>query len=142
MLTKILNKLYEYSNVYLDVITDDKLEMPGFSYIEEDLYGRLKPIVVLNPKLFPRDENVIAHIVSHEWGHHVLKHVFTDPSKLSKEERQIREDEADKYASGFIKEFIYDVEPIVEYFKRHSPDYQDRIKILVNEPENRQEGWS
>ena len=142
MLTKILNKLYEYSNIYLDVITDDKLQMPGFSYIEEDLYGRMKPLIVLNPTFFPKDENVIAHIVSHEWGHHVLKHVFTDPSKLSNDEKQKIEDEADKFASGFIKEYLYDVEPIVEYFKRHSPDYRERIKILVDEPETLKEGWS
>lgn len=131
MLTKVLNQLYQHSNIHLDIVMDEKLEMPGYSYIEEDLYGRLKPMLILNPRLIPRDDNVIAHIVAHEWGHHVLKHVFTDPSKISKEEKQKKEDEADKYASEFIKEYTYDIEPIVEYFKRHSPDFRERIQILV-----------
>ncbi len=132
MLTKILNQLYEYSNLCIDITFDDKLEMPGFSYIEEDLYGRIKPRIVLNQKLIPRDDNIIAHILAHEWGHHVLKHVFTNPKNLSKDDAQKKEDEADEYAAGFIQKYLYNTEPIVDFFKRHNPDYQERIKILMN----------
>ena len=127
MLTKILNKLYEYSNIYIDVITDENLEIPGFSYIDEDLYGRMKPMIVLNPRLFPKEGNVLAHIIAHEWGHHVLKHVFTDPSTIT----SLEEAEADEYASNFIREFMYDTDPIIEYLKCYSPNYYDRIKLLL-----------
>ena len=48
MITKILNKLYEYSNCQIDIITDDKLDMVAYSYIDEDLYGKIKPMIVLN----------------------------------------------------------------------------------------------
>ena len=131
MLTAILNKLYEYSNIYIDIITDDNLKVPGFSYIDEDLYGRRKPMIVLNPKLFPREKNILAHIVAHEWGHHALKHVFTDPSTLNILEKEQKENEADEYASKFIKEYMYDIVPIIDYFKRHSPNFDARKKILL-----------
>ena len=130
MLNEILNKLYEYSNIHIDIITDDKLEMPGLSFIDEDLYGRIKPMIVLNPKLFPKEKNIMAHIVAHEWGHHYLRHVFTNPNTLSNLEKEKKEDEADEYAAKFIKEYAYDKTPINDYFKRHSPNYLTRIKIL------------
>lgn len=131
MITPILNKLYEYSNCYIEIITDDKLQMPAYSFIDEDLYGKIKPMIVLNPKLFPKEENIVAHILAHEWGHHVLKHVFTNPNTLSIKEKESKEDEADEYASKFIKEFMYDTAPIIDFFKRHSPNCNERINILM-----------
>ena len=132
MITKIINKLYEYSNCYIEIITDEKLEIPAYSFIEEDLYGRIKPMIVLNPKLFPKEENILAHILAHEWGHHALKHVFTNPKNLSSKELEAKEDEADEYASKFIKEYMYDTTPIIDFFKRHSPNFNERINILLS----------
>ena len=48
-------------------------------YAEKDLYGRYTPVVLINSKLIPNNINIIAHILSHEWGHHVLRHMELEP---------------------------------------------------------------
>ena len=105
------------SNIYIDIITDDNLKVPGFSYIDEDLYGRRKPMIVLNPKLFPREKNILAHIVAHEWGHHIHKHTSVNPIELTDEEKNKIELEADYYAFNFIKIYKYNITEIINYIK-------------------------
>ena len=129
----IANKLFEYSNYFVDIRCDVYLPMPGLSLIEQDIHGLFKPIIVINPRLIPEDENVIAHIISHEWGHHVLRHIERFPSQESCESlqtRQQKENEADIYAAKFVKQFHYDIEPIIAFFEEHPIDIENRMKIL------------
>ena len=135
MIVKILNKLLEYSDKYFVVRNDMNLPMPAYSFMDIDINNRFIPTVSLNPNLFPQDENVLAHILSHEWGHHVLGHIkipgMIDEKILKdKEDRDRKEDEADAYAAAFIKEYFYNKTPITEYIKSISPNYGNRIEIL------------
>ena len=139
MLINILNKLYEYSGKFIEVKYDFNLPLVGYSFIDLDINDRIVPTISLNPNLYPKDVNVLAHILSHEWGHHVLNHIKTptDPSfdikKLQdKNERQVKENEADSYASKFITEFFYDKQPIKDFIRENSPnDFEHRIDILL-----------
>ena len=103
MLTNILNKLYEYSNIYIDIIVDNKLKIPSFSYIEADKFGRIKPLIKLNPYLFPRNENILAYILAQEWGQHYLKYVLIDQTCLSKLDKEKNDKNIDEFANEFIK---------------------------------------
>ena len=118
MYTQILNQLYEYSNNCITIREDRNLQIPAFSTIEKDLYGRYIPLVLINSKLIPNNINIIAHILAHEWGHHVLRHM-NDVELLHIESKkedfntiQDKENEADLYAANFIKEYSYDVDDI------------------------------
>ena len=135
MLVKILNKLLEYSNKYIVVKYDFNLQIPAFSFIDTDINDRFVPTIVLNPNNYPQDENVIAHILGHEWGHHVLGHIKvpTDINRDYNESHILRdkkEDEADAYAAGFIKEFFYNKKPIIDFINNTSPYPSKRISIL------------
>jgi len=103
MLTNILNKLYEFSNIYIDIIVDNKLKIASCSYIEEDKFGRFKPLIKLNPNLFPRNENILAYILAREWGQHYFKYVLIDQRYLNELEK---EKNVSEFANKFIK--IYD----------------------------------
>ena len=131
----ILNKLFEYSNCYIEVRNDVNLPMPGFSYIEKDIHGRILPVIILNLLLIPNDSNVLAHIISHEWGHHILRHIeYTSTPNVMKQEnfaiKQQKENEADKYAANFIKKYSYNKEPIIAFFREHPYQLENRIAIL------------
>ena len=131
-IVNIVNKLFEYSNQYIDIRIDINLPMPGFSTIEKNIYGRFVPIILLNPKVLQEDTNVQAHILGHEWGHHVCKHIGLVPPliKETEEQKQRKEDEADLYAAKFIKEYMYDKKPILEFLKSNPIDYDNRSLIL------------
>ena len=62
MYNQILNQLYEYSNNCINVREDRNLQIPAFSTIEKDIYGRYIPVVLVNTKLIPNNINIIAHI--------------------------------------------------------------------------------
>ena len=54
------------------LIYDNKLQMPGLSFLDSnDL-----PCIVGNPDLIPDDENIQAHILSHEIGHIINKDMY------------------------------------------------------------------
>ena len=134
---QIANRLFEYSNLFVEIRCDVGLPIPGLSLIEQDIHGLFRPIIVLNPTLIPEDENVIAHIISHEWGHHVLRHIERFPSRESSESIQIRqqkENEADCYAAKFVKQFRYDLDSIIAFFEEHPIDIENRITILRGAP--------
>ena len=74
-IVEIANELFEYSNMFVEIRCDRAMPIPGFSLIEEDIHGLLKPVTVLNPELLREDPSVIAHVMAHEWGHHVMGHI-------------------------------------------------------------------
>ena len=146
-ITNILNQLYSYSNTYLAVRNDISLPIPGFSTIERDIHGRLVPTIIMNLTLIPNDDNILAHVLSHEWGHHVSKHLLTHPQHQHQHQHQPqhqpqhigfvndlqqKENEADLFAAKFITHFKYNKSPIIDFFKKHPIDIQNRINILTN----------
>tara|TARA_B100001142_G_scaffold114743_1_gene116974 strand:- start:1241 stop:1675 length:435 start_codon:yes stop_codon:yes gene_type:complete len=137
LLTRVLNQLYAYSNVFLSVRNDRTLPIPGFSTIEQDIYGRNIPTIIINLSLIPNDENVLAHILSHEWGHHVSKHLSVEnmPPKQHISyitDHQQKENEADLYAAKFITHYKYNKASIIDFFRQHPMDITNRINILTN----------
>ena len=130
-----MNKLYEFSNRYIEVRIEKSLPMPGFSTIEKDIYGRFIPLILINPKVLTEDTNVIAHILAHEWGHHKNNHIpLVPPNETEKETKaQIdeKEDEADLFAAEFIKEYQYDKGPIITFMRSsRDPTVNKRIMLL------------
>lgn len=134
MIVQILNQLYEYSNTYINVREDSNLQMPAFSIIEKDLHGRYTPVILINQKFIPKNINIIAHVLSHEWGHHILEHIKKDPPKImpDRNEVQSKENEADTYAAHFIKEYSYDTEDISNFMREHPADLENRLHILYS----------
>tara|TARA_Y100000389_G_C17448724_1_gene513291 strand:- start:1775 stop:2188 length:414 start_codon:yes stop_codon:yes gene_type:complete len=134
MLHKILNQLFEYSNHYIEVRNDPNLNMPGFSFIEHDINARFVPIILVNLNIIPKQIDVLAHVIAHEWGHHVLRHMSLVPPHSSEmpspEERQEKENEADTYAALFIKEYCYNIKPIEAFILNCNFDCDNRINIL------------
>ena len=130
MWTDILNQLYDYSNLMLE-IQEDPLPYPS-TILETTMFGVKKPLVVLNPSLVPRDPNVAAHILAHEYGHHFMEHVRTESINLSQRERDRCEVEADMFAARFISEYEYDKSAIIRFIEAHDPaGSEQRKRILV-----------
>ena len=137
MIVEILNQLLEHSKHYIQVREDPNLPMPGFSVIEKDLHGRYTPLILINQKLFPNDKNVYAHILAHEWGHHVCNHILLEPPPMhlrpKPSEIQEKENEADLFAAKFIKKYNYDVEEIANFMRDHPHDLDNRLAILFSQ---------
>ena len=137
LIVRIANKLYEYSNQYIEIRCDNHLRTPGFSLIEKDIHGRLIPIIVVNPDILPCDENIVAHVISHEWGHHVCKHLLNRSKPMSEsmyfespETKWKKENEADAYAARFVSEHNYNIEAIADFFRSNPIDLDNRMRIL------------
>ena len=134
MLVNILNKLFEYSNHYIQVRNERTLQMPGFSMIEKDIHGQYIPVILINLDLIPNNESVLAHVLSHEWGHQVLKHIELVPPHISQmpnqQQRQEKENEADKFAASFIKEYGYSKNDIEHFMRQNPHDLENRLNIL------------
>ena len=134
----IMYQLFSYSNHYIEVRNDINLNIPAFSVIEKNIYGRYVPYILINPSLIPDDINIIAHIMSHEWGHHLLNHlvpidIIENMPIPNKDDRQEKENEADAYAAKFIDNKNFDKDIIIKFFKQYSLfDYENRKKILIN----------
>ena len=134
----IMNQLFSYSNHYIEIRNDINLNIPAFSVIEKNIYGRYVPYILINLNLIPDDINIIAHILSHEWGHHLLNHLIpidmiNNKNISNKDDRQKKENEADAYASKFICKKGFNKDIILNFFKQYSLfDYENRKKILCN----------
>ena len=136
-IVEVANKLFEYSNFFVEIRCDPNMPMPGFSLIEEDIHGLFKPITVINPRVLPDNPSIIAHVMSHEWGHHVLRHIKKAPSIHDIEPIHIvkeKEDEADAYAARFVKSNNYDIDSIIAFMREHPIDLENRIQILRETP--------
>jgi len=137
MIIEILNRLFEQSNHCIQVREDPNLQIPAFSVIEKDMYGRYIPVILINQKQFPHDKNVYAHILAHEWGHHVLNHILLEPPPLHERpgpsEIQQKENEADLYATKFIRKYNYDAEVICSFMREHPYDLDNRLAILFSQ---------
>ena len=59
--------------------------------------------------------------MAHEYGHHVMMHVHTELYKLTSEELDSREDEADTYAAKFVHDRKYALAPIELFISQLAP---------------------
>tara|TARA_X000000950_G_C13467748_1_gene478538 strand:- start:118 stop:594 length:477 start_codon:yes stop_codon:yes gene_type:complete len=139
-IVKVANQLFELSNTFVELRCDIGMPMLGYSFIEPDIHGLYRPVIVLNPRIIPDDCNVIAHILGHEWGHHVLRHIEPRTPNMAPEgsnRRQEKENEADAYAARFIKTYNYDIDAIISFLREHPFDLENRMQILLNTPADR-----
>jgi AAA+ ATPase superfamily predicted ATPase len=131
----IIDKLVNHSGYLFEIIYDNKLPMPGMSFIEKDFRGMNRYKVVINYDLVKNESSsVIAHILSHEWGHHILKHTLVNPSLLSAHRISETEIEADTYAYNFIIQNNYNIEDIQNYIKKNfeyeSRDFKNKLDLF------------
>ena len=133
---QIANALFERSGTFAEVRCDDALPIPGYSFVEQDMHGRLRPVVVLSPGLIPSgDRSVLAHVLAHEWGHHSLMHIRRREPGAPPEtppERQRKEDEADSFAAEFMRSRgdEYDLHAVEAFLRRNPFDLENRLQIL------------
>ena len=126
-LDELVDKLKHYSNLAAEICVNNYLPCPAMSSIFKN-----KRIIEVNQYLIPDNLEITAHIMSHEFGHHYLDHVLTDPRTLHQLELDIIEDEADTYASIFIEKYGYNKQPIIDFIIKSNTNYHNRIKILNN----------
>lgn len=126
-LDKIVDELTYYSGLDVELCINNYLPCPAMSSLSAS-----KRIIEVNQYLIPDNLDITAHIMSHEFGHHYLDHVLEDPRTLDQLELDIREDEADTYASVFIEKYGYDKKPIIDFIIKSNPNFHNRIKILNN----------
>lgn len=127
----ILNQLYLKTNMYIKIKLDDKLQEIAISLIEKDMWGHLIPTIVINPLLMPNNKNIQAHILAHEYGHHYYKHIRD--CDISKEEYNIRELEADLFASNFVYNYSYNLYDIYNFhINCNTPITKDRLQIITD----------
>lgn len=105
---------------------DNCLHIPALS-----LNMNNESIIVVNKNLIPNNVPVIAHILSHEYGHHIYGHTYINPQLLNKSTIDNFENEADYHAHRFINEYHYDKSAIVRYlYLTKSPNLNTRLDIL------------
>lgn len=117
----------------IKLVYDDKIQMPALSMLDCDGF----PCIIGNPNLIPEDENIQAHILSHEMGHIINKDIYTDPRLLKRDELYEKECLADEVASEYINKNIkYNKDIIVEYLKDlciNEVDFLDNRLKYVND---------
>jgi hypothetical protein len=117
---QLIDNLVEYSNYLFEIEYDNNLEMPGLSILIIDNRHQLRNKIILNYNLIKNETiSVIAHILAHEWGHHIYKHTYINPLTLNNKEKDIIEIEADNYAYNFIKIYNYNINEIINYIKNN-----------------------
>lgn len=133
---KIANDLFEHCGVFVEIRCDDAMPMPGYSYVEQDLHGRLRPIVVVSPARIPGgDRSVLAHVLAHEFGHHANRHLRRIEPGAPPEtaaQRQRKEDEADDFAAAFLRSRSdeYDLKAVEAFLRQHPFDLDNRLERL------------
>ena len=134
-INSVIDNLIEDSGCLFEIIYDNNLQMPGMSIIIQDKRGVDRYKVIINYNLIKNEPiSVIAHIFSHEWGHHILKHTLSNPTLLSSEKMSNIEIEADIYAYKFIVKYGYNSEDIKNYIKKNfeyeTMNYKNKLDLF------------
>ena len=143
-INSIIDNLVKYSQCLFEIEYDNHLKIPGLSLLIKDNRNQYRNKIILNYDLIKNQTiDVIAHILAHEWGHHMYKHTYINPCTLNTKQLDIVELEADTYAFNFIKKYNYNINNIINYIKEnHTNDCnifekkinltQKRLAILLN----------
>lgn len=130
----IIDRLVEYSGCLFEIQIDNLLPISALSRIRFDHRNKMRFEIFINPLKIPMEnESILAHILSHEWGHHMYNHVRINPNDLDEKQMRQVENEADFYASLFIEKYNYSKEDIVKYIVKSSLDkdyIKNRVEIL------------
>ena len=133
-LNEILDQLVEFSGKLFEVKIDQKLHIPAFSLIENDFRGNPRNRILINDRLIPmNNKSIIAHIMAHEYGHHIYEHVKINPGNLNDKQLTHIENEADFYALMFIEKYNYNKDEIIRFIADTSVNKEcsrTRIDIL------------
>ena len=129
-LNNIIDQLVRYSGCLFEIEFDNNIPMPGLSIIMKDFRNHNRNKIILNENIIKNvSEDILAHILAHEWGHHMLKHVYIDSNTLNLEEKNLIELEADFYAYNFIHYYNYDKSKIIRYIE---DNFYNQKKIYDN----------
>ena len=79
------------------------------------------------------NKSILAHILAHEYGHHIYEHVKINPEFLNPPQLEHIENEADFYALMFIEKYNYNKDEIIKFIADTSINKEisrSRIDIL------------
>ena len=115
-LEEILDQLVEFTGKLFEIKIDENLQIPAFSLIENDFRGNPRNTILINDRLIPmNNKSILAHILAHEYGHHIYEHIKINPNHLNSKQLEHIENEADFYALMFIEKYNYDKDEIIKF---------------------------
>ena len=133
-LEEILEQLVEFTGKLFEIKIDSNLQIPAFSLIDIDFRGNPRNTILINDRLIPmNNKSILAHILSHEYGHHIYEHVKINPGCLNPSQLEHIENEADFHALMFIEKYNYNKDEIIKFIVDTSVNKdisKSRIDIL------------
>ena len=133
-LEEILEQLVEFTGKLFEVKIDSNLQIPAYSLIDTDFRGTPRNTILINDRLIPmNNKSILAHILSHEYGHHIYEHVKINPTHLNPQQLEHIENEADFHALMFIEKYNYNKDEIIRFIADTSVNKdisRSRIDIL------------
>jgi len=133
-LEEILDQLVEFTGKLFEIKIDSNLQIPAFSLIDIDFRGNPRNTILINDRLIPmNNKSILAHILAHEYGHHIYEHVKINPAFLNPPQLEHIENEADFYALMFIEKYNYNKDEIIKFIADTSINKEisrSRIDIL------------
>lgn len=133
-LEEILDELVEFTGKLFEIKIDSNLQIPAFSLIDIDFRGNPRNTILINDRLIPmNNKSILAHILAHEYGHHIYEHVKINPAFLNPPQLEHIENEADFHALMFIEKYNYNKDEIIKFIADTSINKEisrSRIDIL------------
>ena len=115
-LEEILDQLVEFTGKLFEIKIDSNLQIPAFSLIDIDFRGNPRNTILINDRLIPmNNKSILAHILAHEYGHHIYEHVKINPAFLNSSQLEHIENEADFHALMFIEKYNYNKDEIIRF---------------------------
>lgn len=136
-LEEIVDRLVDFTGKLFEIKIDNNLHIPAFSLIETDFRGTHRNTILINDKLIPmNNKSILAHILAHEYGHHIYEHIKINPEHLNPKKLEHIENEADFHALMFIEKYNYDKDEIIKFIANTSVNKEiskSRIDILCGD---------
>jgi hypothetical protein len=133
-LEEIIDQLVEFTGKLFEIKIDSNLQIPAFSLIDIDFRGNPRNTILINDRLIPmNNKSILAHILAHEYGHHIYEHVKINPAFLNPPQLEHIENEADFHALMFIEKYNYNKDEIIKFIADTSINKEisrSRIDIL------------
>ena len=72
---EILDELVEFTGKLFEIKIDN-VTNSSISLIDIDFRGNPRNTILINDRLIPmNNKSILAHILAHEYGHHIYEHV-------------------------------------------------------------------